>query len=126
MATNEGPNDGKDASNINSERRVRSWVPAGAWDRVYMRSGDRHDHRLGDVTLGALSWQEGKTMSLAILGLAKKIKDLKYDEMIEVAGWFSDWTAIDGKGNDQIPTIDRETMAANLSDWAQMQIDGHP
>ena len=55
--------------------------------------------------------------------VAKAIKDLTYDETMEMAEWFSHWTAIDDNGEDMLPTINRDTMAANLSDWADNVIE---
>jgi hypothetical protein len=66
-----------------------------------------------------------RKMSERIRKIAKMVQALTYDEMIEIAEWFSGWTAIDENGKDQEKTIDQNTMAANLSDWATNQVNDH-
>lgn len=55
---------------------------------------------------------------MALHDLAREFKKITFDEMMEVAEWFSIWTTVNEKGNSQKATISRETMASNLSDWA--------
>jgi hypothetical protein len=58
-------------------------------------------------------------MSTNIEALAETIKALSYDEMMEVADYWSQWTAVDADGNEIDPTVSKETMASCLSDWAE-------
>ena len=64
-------------------------------------------------------------MSMRIKKLAKIIQTLTYDEMMEIAMCFSDWTAVDENGEDQEKTINQDTMAANLADWATTRVNDH-
>ena len=58
-----------------------------------------------------------------LVKIARLIKELTYDDTMEMAQWFSDWTTVEPDGTDRDALIDRETMAANLSDWADNIID---
>lgn len=51
--------------------------------------------------------------------IAEKIACLSYDDMMEIAGTFSEWTGVDAEGNETEPTVSKELFAALLSDWAQ-------
>jgi hypothetical protein len=63
--------------------------------------------------------------------IAKLVKQLTYDEMMQVADWFTHWTQYpdylpDDKTNPadlDYPLISRETMASNLSDWADQNLN---
>lgn len=61
-------------------------------------------------------------MTEKIEKIAKLVKAVTYDEMMEISNCFSFWTQISGDGEDlgsEAPGyIDRDTMAANLSGWA--------
>ena len=53
-----------------------------------------------------------------LMKIARAIKALTYDEMMEMADWFSEWTGIGEDGEMIDRTISRDQMAANISDWA--------
>ena len=56
--------------------------------------------------------------SKKITKIAELFTELTYSEIMEIADWFSGWTAIDAEGNNQEKTISSEQMAANVVDWA--------
>ena len=58
-------------------------------------------------------------MSDAIANLAKIIKALSYDEMMEVTGYWEEWTRPDlVDGCEQELLLDKHYLADLLSDWA--------
>lgn len=55
--------------------------------------------------------------------IAKLVKRLTYDEMIEISRRFSEWTEIEEDGSSREALISPDQMAANISDWAQGVIE---
>lgn len=53
-----------------------------------------------------------------VLRIARLVKELTYDEMMDVADAFSDWTLDDG-GNHAISSHE---MASNLAGWADLEL----
>ena len=63
-------------------------------------------------------------MQTNINKIANIIKFMTYDEVMEMADWFSGWTIFDIDGNEMSgPSISREGMASNLSDWADEHME---
>jgi hypothetical protein len=61
----------------------------------------------------------------AIRNLAQQVQKLTYDEMMEVAEWFSHWTQPMTDDGEVYGTrrISADEMACNLSDWATSNLD---
>ena len=63
-----------------------------------------------------------------IATLARQIKALTYEDMMYVAGWISSWTIYDDNGEQiyeqEDPTLSPESMAGNLFDFAEQNIEG--
>ena len=59
-----------------------------------------------------------------IMRVATLVKEMTYDEIMEMASWFSCWTIFDAEGSElDKPTIDPDQMASNINDWADRQLE---
>lgn len=56
--------------------------------------------------------------------IARLMKSMTYDEVMEMAEWFSALTGLDRNGNEMDePLISPSDMAGNLMDWADWHIE---